>query len=128
MRTTVRTPQGGPRISEHRLDGVVVLRLTGGLDRALVDEVRKRAITARAPVIVDVDECVLVDPAPVQHLAMDWELYRPDMCIVTGCPGCREFLARAGIEEHLAVFERTDDAIDVRRSTGNRWSPDRSSE
>ena len=122
MTATVRT-QPALRVSQHRRDGVVVLRPIGALDRTLVDELRQLALEAHAPVVVELSECVLVDPAALQRIAQGWELYRPLMCIVCHRASGRQLLERAGVTEHAAVFERVGQALEARTGRPDGWAP-----
>ena len=122
MTADVRT-QKTQRVSHHRRDDIVVLRPIGALDGTLVDEVRELALGAHAPVIVELNECVLVDPAALRRIAQGWELYRPQMCIVCHRAGGRQLLARAGVDQHLAIFERVGQALVARAEASGGWAP-----
>jgi hypothetical protein len=123
MSAPVRTQSREPRIDRHRCDEVVILRPIGALDRLLVEELRDLVLSARAPVVIDMDECVLVDPAAVRRIALGWDLYRPDMCMVCRAAAARELLVRAGVYQYVAVFEAIDLAVRTRRQQHGRWSP-----
>ena len=122
MAATVRT-QRAQRVSQHRREEVVVLRPVGALDGTLVGEVRQLALEAHAPVIVELTECVLVDPAALQRIALGWERYRPQLCIVCHRASGRQLLERAGIDQHLAIFERVGQALVARAESPDGWAP-----
>lgn len=123
---TVSREQDRPRVDQQRVDGAVVVQPIGRLDADLVGDVRQVALEAHAPVIVDLTGSVLIDPIAVQRIAHDWELYRPRMCIVCPRPTGRELLVRAGLHEHLAIFDDAEVALDALRSStdaADGWSP-----
>ena len=126
MTATVPADEIQGRLSQYRRDGFAGICPIGGLDRALVDEVRGAALAARAPVIVDLRDAVLIDLVEVSRIAADWELYRPEMCVV--CPGSpgRDLLRRADVDRVVAVFDDVEDAMTARAGGGRqaaRWSP-----
>ena len=120
---TATVPDIHGRLSQYRRDGLTVLCPAGGLDRALVDEVRAAALAARAPVIVDLGDAVLIDPDALRRIA-DWELYRPEMCVVCPRSPGRELLRRVGVDELIAIFDDVDSAVGARDSgvRGATWS------
>lgn len=122
MSATTRTqPDSTPRVVQHRVGEVVVLRPRGGLDRALAEDLRQLAREANAPVIVHLDDCVLVDPRALQRVAFEWETRRPEMCIVCPRNSARQLLHRARVDRELLIFRDVDLAIEARR-LGARWS------
>ena len=119
--TATVTPQGrAPRISQTRRSGATVLRPVGALDRSLAEEIRGIALEVHGPVVVDLEEAVLVDAASVQRIILGWQFYRPPMCIVCRRPAARSLLQRAEVHEHVSVFESVEAALD----TGG-WRPRR---
>ena len=120
MTATVR-PQGkAPRITQTRMDGATILRPIGALDGNLVEDIREVALEAHGPVVVDLEEAVLVDPTPLRRIVLGWQLYRPPMCIVCHRPAALELLHRADIGQHVAVFESVEAAL-----IGGGWRPSR---
>ena len=127
MSATLTPPSEPARVTQLRRDGVSIIRPTGRLDADLADEIRHLALEARAPVVVDLDDCVLIDPAAVLRIVSGWEFFRPEMCVVSSRPGARQLLQRAGVDAELAVFPSVDHAMDDRAdpTTGDRWLPAR---
>ena len=126
MTATVRPERDRPRIEQERLDGAVVLRPFGLLDAEFVAEVRQVILGARLPVVVDLTGSVLVDPTAVQRLATDWDLFRPRMALVCHQVTGRQLLARAGLQQHVPIFEAVDDALAALASSTrvvDGWSP-----
>ena len=127
MTATVSSEHQRPRIEQERVDAAVVVRPIGGLDSDLVADVRQVILEARAPVVIDLTESVLIDPTAVQRFATGWELFRPRMAVVYHRPAGRELLARAGLHEHLSIFDQVDDALHALASSTqdvDGWSPE----
>ena len=122
MTTSIGTrPDDTPRVERLRIGDMTVLRPRGGLDRDLADDVRQFALEAHGPVVIDLDECILVDPRSVQRLAFEWEMYRPEMCVVSSRNATRELRHHVRVDEELLVFDDVDRALEDRRASG-RWS------
>ena len=128
MTATVRTPDHDergsrdlfhaaphhPRIAFRREHGVVVLRPVGALDRRLAERLRRAVLDARRPVIVDLDACD-VEATVLERIAVDPKLFSvPELCLVARSPGCRDLLARAGLDHRFALFATIDDALQAR--------------
>ena len=120
-----RDPQSHPRIRVRTTEGVLVLRPLGALDRRLAERLRSAIASASTPVVVDLDDCVLIDPASLEHLADPV----PDraVCMVSRREPCRELLDRTGVTDRVAVFKGVDDAVQARlfarSGYGPGWSP-----
>ena len=121
MSTSIDTQPDTPRVDRQRIGEMTVLRPRGRLDRDLADDVRQFALEAHGPVVIDLDDCALIDPASVQRLAFEWELYRPEMCVVSSRNATRELLHLASVDQELPVFADVDHAADARQASG-RWS------
>lgn len=127
---TPKRPQHDRRSRSHievtRLDDVLILRPQGGLDRSVVANLERSVAAATGPVVVDLDECVLVDPTAVRHVASAGPRDR-EVCIVSRRLSCRRLLARVGVTERLAVFQCLADALQARvlagSGYGSGWSP-----
>lgn len=124
MTATVGTDPTPPK-SEHRGDehsiiarrshGVTVLKPLGSLDADLADELHAAARAVTGPVVIDLDECVLIDPGSLERLAADPALpNRPELAVACRRLSCRQLLTRAGIGEHVAIFDRLEDALQAR--------------
>lgn len=107
----------------EQLGDVLVIRPLGGLDRAAIARTRRAVAESELPVIVDLDECVLVDPGPLTNI----EAGDRETCIVSSRLTCRRLLARTGITAHFAVFQRREDAMQARllaaEGYGSGWRP-----
>lgn len=124
MTATVRPEGGEARIIQVRRDPAVVIRPVGALDEALADDIRELALEAHAPVVLDLGDCVLTNRRSIRRVALAWKLYRPHLCIVCHRDGGRQMLERAGIPDHLAVFDSLDEAMDALHRFGrDGWSP-----
>lgn len=107
--------QAHPRIRVQRSDGVVVLQPLGALDARLVERLRRAALETSRPVIVDLDECVLIDATAVERMAIDPQLAgRADLCFVCRDGACRGLLGTTGVDGRFAVFTRVEDALQAR--------------
>ena len=118
---------GPARVSVQRTGGVVVLRPLGIFDRALSDRLRRTALDAGRPVIIDLDDSVLTDTAALEGLALDPKLSAlPELCLVSRRPDSRQEVARAGISTRFALFKRVEDAqqarLFARHGYGRGWS------
>ena len=126
MTATISKGQDRPRIDQQRVDGAVIVSPTGGLDAELVADIRQVVLEAHAPVVIDLTGSVLIDPAAVQRIASGWELYRPRMAITCRRPAGRQLLDRAGLSDHVAIFEHIEDAFDALASCTedfDGWAP-----
>jgi anti-anti-sigma factor len=123
-----RDPQPHPRIRVRTTEDVVVLRPLGALDERLADRVRSAIDAATDPVVVDLDDCVLIDPAalglvvPQRHPGSTAEV-----CLVSRRVSCRELIDRSGVSDRVAVFCGVDDAVQAqlfaRSGYGAGWAP-----
>lgn len=118
MTATVRPQDQTSRIRQTRLDGVSIVRPAGALDRMLADDIRGCALDAHAPVVIDLTDCVVTDTASLRRVAVEWQLYRPHMCMVSPRATLRRPLRRSGIDQHLPVFTSVEQAM----HTGG-WRP-----
>lgn len=124
MTATVRPHGGEARIVQVRRDPAVVIRPVGALDEDLADEIRELALEAHAPVVVDLGDCVLTSRRSIRRIALAWQLYRPQLCVVCRRDSGRPMLARAGIADHLAVFDSVDEALESLQRLGREgWAP-----
>ena len=108
----------GPVALAPQRGDIVVLRPTGALDAATIDRVRAAVRAAGGPVVIDLDECVLVDPAALEAVVHDDSrpdrLDPADVSIACGRLSCRTLLSRAGVTRRFAVFARIEDAVQAR--------------
>lgn len=105
-------PTDASQIITEQQDGVVVLRPVGGLDRQLADEIRRCALEANAPVVVDLSDCILIDPASVDRLTLGGAWQRPPMSVVCHRASGRELLVRAGVHRRLPIFAGVEEAVE----------------
>lgn len=115
MNATVRAQGRSSRITQRREDDVSVIRPTGALDRDLADDIRERCLEAHRPVVIDFTDCVLTDIASLRRVVLEWQLYRPHMCIVS--PRAT-VLRRAAVDHHVPVFRSVEEAMEAAR-----WRP-----
>lgn len=116
---TAATPAS--RLEQIRTDEVVVLRPVGHLDDALADDIRERALEARAPVVVDLDACHQLDASAIDRIASSWTFFRPEMCFVCSAPVDRDLLAARRGAGSLAVFASVGDAVAARAGDVGGW-------
>jgi hypothetical protein len=111
----------------HHRGGVVALRPSGPLDASGIEQLQEAVSEAEAPVVVDLDECILLDPAALGSVHADIPVDPADVSIACRRLSCRVLLARAGITERFAVFSRIEDAVQARilwqAGYGEGWSP-----
>ena len=104
-----------PRISVRRTDGVAVVRPVGALDRPVVDKLRRAALDADRPVVVDLDDCVIVDAEALDRIALDPQLSGlSEVCFVTRSTPVRDLLGRSDLAHRYPVFKRVEDALQAR--------------
>lgn len=101
---------------------VLVVRPLGGLDRAAVDGLRCIIQLATA-VILDLDQCVLIDPMALSEMDTGDDVHPVHVCIVSRRLTCRRLLVRLGIADRFAVFERLEDALCARKSAPEQEWP-----
>lgn len=119
MTATVRTQGQTSHITQNRLDGVSIIRPAGALDRTLADDIRECSCEAHTPVVIDLTDCVLTDAASLRRVAVEWQLYRRHMCVVSPRATARRLLRRSGIDQHVPVFRSVDEAMQARG-----WRPE----
>lgn len=113
------------RLEQVRTKDVVVLRPVGTLDDTLADDIRERALEARAPIVIDLDGCLHLEGSAVQRIASSWTLYRPEMCFACSSVGDRRMLEGFQSDGALAVFASVDQAMAVRGGVAGGWgTPD----
>lgn len=100
-----------PQIVSERLGDVVVLRPLGTLDRPVVDRLRAMVLASNDPVVIDLDDCVLVDPRCLMRTGSAQPPSDADVRIVCRRLSCRRLLARVGIADRFGVFARLEDAL-----------------
>jgi hypothetical protein len=66
-------------------------------------------------VIVDLDDCILVQPRPLDAFDGARATADVELCFVSRRLTCRQLLARAGLAHRYAVFTRVGDALQARR-------------
>ncbi len=104
--------------------GVLVLRPTGRLDRSTAERLRRDAASATGPVVVDLDDCVLVDPTAIDAIDVDGDGDGDlEVCIVCRRLSCRRLLARVGVTDRFAVFQRLEDALQARVLANAGYGP-----
>ncbi len=114
-RTSMTDNEPESSVSVRRSHDVVVVRPRGGLDAALADELRSTVLDTSGPVVIDLDECVLIDPASLERLAADPALPETsELAIACRRLSCRQLLVRSGIGDHVAIFGRLEDALQAR--------------
>lgn len=104
----------------EQLGDVLVIRPLGGLDRVAIARTRQAVAESATAVIVDLDDCVLLDPGPLTNVEATGER---ETCIVSSRLSCRRLLARTGITAHFAVFQRREDAMQARILAAEGYGP-----
>ena len=103
-----------PAIASHHVSGVLVLRPIGRLGRDSIDRLRRLVRAADAPVVIQLDDCVLVAPSAFDRLQTEVEDHAIELCIVCRRLTCRRLLARVGITERFSFFQQLEDALQAR--------------
>lgn len=105
-------PEG---IHREVVDDVLVLSPQGGLDAAVVDELSSAVRAATSPVLIDLNDCIVVDPHLLRSSRLRRELRAArDVCIACRRLTARRLLARTSVLEHVAVFQSVQDALQAR--------------
>lgn len=97
-------------------DDVLIVRPIGRLDRSVVAQLRDEVRHVDVPVVVVLDECIVVEPGALLELDPTSGGSPSELCLVSGRFTCRLLLGRAGVSARFAVFEHLDDAVRARRS------------
>ncbi len=100
----------------RRHDDVVVVSPQGRLDPAWLTAASRTLPPAGAPVAVDLDDCIVVDPEVLLHFHRCVEAEPEDVCFVSARLTCRLLLARAGVSVRFPVFGCFEDALHARAS------------
>lgn len=98
----------------RRHGDVLVVSPQGRLDRGWLAAARQVLPPAGAPVAVDLDECIVVDPDLLLALHGCVHVAPGDLCIVSARFTCRLLLARSGVSAQIPVFDRLEDAFRAR--------------
>lgn len=107
-----------------RADGVLVIRPTGNLDEDVVASLDDIVRTAEAPLVIDLDHCVLVRPCALDRiLAAAADDLPVDICIASRRLSCRRLLSRVGLGDRVAVFSCLEDALHARHATAGSGEP-----
>ena len=129
-RPSDRSPASPPStISIQRVKQVLVLRPTGRLDRHGVQRLREHVRAADEPIVIHLDDCVVVAPSAFDHLASPDhdDRSRVEVCIVCRRLTCRRLLARVGVLDRFPVFQQLEDALQAlvlaRAGYGDGWLP-----
>jgi anti-anti-sigma regulatory factor len=94
---------------------VLVVTPRGALDAATVSQITGALRNARSAAIVDLDECIVADPAALDPVALDRCMSAAaELCVTCRRLSCRRLLARVGVTDRLAVFQRVEDALQAR--------------
>lgn len=109
----------------RRHDDVVVVSPQGRLDPAWLTAASRNLPPAGAPVAVDLDDCIVVDPEVLLRFHRCVEAEPEDVCFVSARLTCRLLLARAGVTVRFPVFDRIEAALQARASAaavgGTGW-------
>lgn len=99
----------------RRIGEVLVIRPLGSLDRDAVARLRRTASEADGPVIIDLDDCVLVAPVALVELdEQDDDAEPTELCFVSRRTTCRLLLLRSGLLDRFDVFRQLEDALQAR--------------
>ncbi len=100
-------------LSIERIGEIVVLRPAGKLGRNDVEQLRDVIHGIDGPVVVVLDDCVLVAPTAFDRHDRD-DGHAVEMCIVCRRLTCRHLLARVGVADRFPVFQHLEDALQAR--------------
>jgi hypothetical protein len=114
-------------VLRQSVDGVLVLRPQGALDAECVETVIDLMAESEMPAIVDLDDCIVVDPAVADRIgARRTRDGLHAVCAVCRRLSARRLLARSGALRDLAVFRSVEDALAARvlarHGFGDGWS------
>lgn len=119
-----------PEVHRTWRQGVLVLRPQGPVDSSVIERVRTLVRDASTPVVIDLDESILVDRAALDEVVRRRSFVPSpsfDMCLVSKRLSCRRLLGHVGLSATIAVFQSIEDAIQARlheaAGYGSGWRP-----
>ena len=101
-------------ITTRHVEGVLVLSPQGGLDAASAGALDRLLSEATVPVVVDLNDCIVVDPHLLRGEQQRLFDGARELCVTCRRLSARRLLARTAALDDVVVFQSVQDALQAR--------------
>jgi hypothetical protein len=105
----------GRHLGARWIRDVLVLKPQGRLGQEMIGQLDQALEAVDAPVVIDLDDCILSDHRGVGPDVVErWSAMAPELAFSCRRLSARRLLARGGLAERFAVFQRIEDALQAK--------------